>query len=286
MILTDTLDPNPELIGRRVGRLVILNYVGRSNAGSQKFHTYRCQCECGKKIDVRKAYLLSVGVNRSCGCYKADTLKRVAAERTGKPRLDIKGKRLGKLKIKELLGACPESLELNQVRYLWKCECECGNVVSLRHEYLVRKNFPRRSCGKCPRVVKVKKLKALKTPKIKTPKAAKARIKPSVRRQEKPRSLTPPVPPKLEIATSAEVSDDVVQWLRSEYDSIHRRCNDPEHQYYYRFGGSGIKLAWDNPDLFIEWIVGNLGLKPAGIKILRIDRHGNFEPGNLKWATI
>jgi len=38
--------------------------------------------------------------------------------------------------------------------------------------------------------------------------------------------------------------------------------------------------------LFFEWIINNIGHRPTSKHSLdRIDNDGNYEPGNLRWAT-
>jgi hypothetical protein len=59
-----------ELSGRRFGKLTVLKEVGRAKNRSV---TWRCQCDCGKKIITTSGYLLR-GETKSCGCLKRDVL--------------------------------------------------------------------------------------------------------------------------------------------------------------------------------------------------------------------
>ena len=55
----------PDMTGQRFGRLTVLKRAGTKNRHS----LWRCQCDCGKKTDVRSIDLTS-GNTKSCGCVK------------------------------------------------------------------------------------------------------------------------------------------------------------------------------------------------------------------------
>lgn len=73
----------------------------------------------------------------------------------------------------------------------------------------------------------------------------------------------------------------------SEYDSwkqMHRRCYNSEAPYYSRYGGRGIMVSprWHDFKLFLE----DMGKRPfKGAELDRINNDGNYEPGNVRWAT-
>ena len=71
----------------------------------------------------------------------------------------------------------------------------------------------------------------------------------------------------------------------STYYGIHSRCRNPNHAAYPNYGGRGITCFWDNADDFRTYILEELGPRPKNKELDRIDNDGNYEPGNLRWAT-
>lgn len=65
------------------------------------------------------------------------------------------------------------------------------------------------------------------------------------------------------------------------------RTRNPKHPRFRDYGGRGITVSaqWHDPAVFIAWIEQNLGPRPAGCTLDRADNSGNYEPGNMRWAT-
>lgn len=63
------------------------------------------------------------------------------------------------------------------------------------------------------------------------------------------------------------------------------RCKDPDNPSY---AGRGIRVCerWKDLESFVNDILEDIGL-PAWpyISLDRIDNDGNYEPGNVRWAT-
>ena len=76
--------------------------------------------------------------------------------------------------------------------------------------------------------------------------------------------------------------------LYQTWKGIKARCLRPNCREYKWYGARGISIfpEWEkNYPAFRDYILQNLGPRPPELSLDRINNDGNYEPGNLRWAT-
>ena len=111
-----------EIIGKKFGRLTVLEYAGNSS--------YLCECDCGNKVTVLTSNLKK-GNTKSCGCLSQEI-------RSSSHLIDEVGNKYGMLTV--------ESYAYSQDgKVYWNCVCDCGAKHITRGEYL--RSGQSKSCG-------------------------------------------------------------------------------------------------------------------------------------------
>ncbi len=116
-----------DLSGQRFGRLTALRRLDKKIGTS---YAWLCQCDCGRQTEASANALLK-GRARSCGCGRADALRRYAK--------DIAGQRFGKL------VAIEPTDRRARGNVIWRCLCDCGKEALVPYSSLSSGNT--KSCG-------------------------------------------------------------------------------------------------------------------------------------------
>lgn len=72
--------------------------------------------------------------------------------------------------------------------------------------------------------------------------------------------------------------------LYGTWQNMRRRCESPKATGYELYGGRGIQVC-DRWRTSFSAFLDDVGERPDGCTLDRVDTDGDYEPGNVRWAT-
>lgn len=121
-----------DLTGKKFGYLTVLE-LDKEKSTNIKY--WKCQCECGTIKSIQGGHLKD-GTSTSCGCHRADKINIYNSNRL----INLIGKKFGKLEV-----LSEDKSRTKQGKHYWFCQCECGNIVSIKGDSL--RDGRSKSCG-------------------------------------------------------------------------------------------------------------------------------------------
>lgn len=112
-----------DLTGKIFGQLTVIEEIPQRK--NNKIY-WKCQCSCGNIIEVSGDCLRRMITTHCPNCNKSHN------------KLNLLGQKFGKLTV-------IEEMPSKNGYSMWKCKCECGNIVIIRGSHLTSENT--KSCG-------------------------------------------------------------------------------------------------------------------------------------------
>lgn len=273
--------PKYDLEGKRFGKLIATDYIGKSE--------WLCKCDCGNEVIVQ-TYCLTCGYVTCCKSCKISKC------------IDMVGQRYGKLLV--ISRAENRPTKRGDATTMWKCQCDCGNIIECSRQVLKSGNKKDCGCGKEYKELIGKKFGRLTVQEIIKNEKQNAKAKCIC---ECGKITTPTVSRILLGKTKSCGCLSIEKMTNSRtkhgmsgsriyriWKGMCRRCYDKNGIEYNSYGGRGIRVCeeWlgeNGAKNFIKWAYEN-GFDENKNRfqqsLERKDNNKNYEPSNCKFADM
>lgn len=246
-------EQQPDIIGRRFGRLVVLERAGLLGTHA----AFLCQCDCGVRTLAARSRMLR-GAKRSCGCLQ----REIAADRLTKhghtDRGDFSPTYITWAGMKQRCGYKPNKA----YKYYGR------RGISVCERWLQSFDAFLEDMGERPDGMTIDRIDPEGDYEPGNCRWATAKEQGASKRNSHGH------------ATHGAPSRTYLSWAHAR-----RKCHNPKTEQYKTFGGRGIRMCDEWRESFPAFLA-DMGERPDGLFLVRIDLNGDFSPANCKWGTL